>query len=83
MKIYMFKKTDVYKLLPNFNSFDPCNWNELKSLPLEVKKLINISKRHDLVFTEYNFMLSFNLEDKEANNKYYVMFIPNPKFNIK
>ena len=83
MKIYLFNTKDVIKKFPNFNPFMPSDWNELNELPKEVYELIDIAYKNDTVFTEYNFMLCFNLQDKETNNNNYVMFIPDPKFNIK
>ena len=80
----MFNTKDVIKRFPDFNPFTPSDWNESNELPMGVYELIDIAYKNDTVFTEYNFMLCFNLQDKETNssNGNYVMFIPDPKFNI-
>lgn len=84
MKIYLFEKSDVLKLIPEYNPFTFSDWNDnLDELPEEAYKLINIAISKDTVFTEFNFMLCFNLQDSETSNKNYVMFIPDEKFNIK
>jgi hypothetical protein len=82
MKIYMFKYSDVIKRFPEYNSFTASEWNELEKLPKKVIELITIAKRKDTVYTGYNFMLCFNLQDKETYHGDWVMFIPDPKFNV-
>lgn len=81
MLIYMFNYKDVLEKIPNYNEFILSEWNDLDELPKEVIELIEIAYKNDTVFTEYNFMLCFNLQDEETYHGDYVMFIPDEKFN--
>lgn len=84
MKIYMFNYKDVLKLFPEYvNSFEVSEWNELEELPKEVLELMKIAKEKDTVYNPYNFMLDFNLQDEGTYHGNWIMFIPNPKFNIQ
>jgi hypothetical protein len=78
----MFNYKDVLKKFPEFNAFTPSDWNALDALPKKVLELMTIAKKNDTVYTGYNFMLCFNLQDSETCHKNWVMFIPDPKFNI-
>jgi hypothetical protein len=82
MKIFMFNKNIVMEKIPDYNDFTFCDWNDMDELPEIAYELMEIAKIQDTVFTEYSFMLCFNLRDKETSNRNYVMFIPDPKFNI-
>lgn len=83
MKIYMFNNKDVYKIFPNYvTSFEVSKWNELDELPKEVLELMKIAKVNDTVYTPFNFMLDFNLQDEITNHRKWIMFIPDAKFNI-
>mgnify|MGYP005997124639 CR=1 FL=1 len=83
MDIYMIPLELVsldYK--EDLNGFLPSDWNELEKLPKEVLNYIEYCKKSDLVYTSYNFMLDFNLEQKTTKPSDYLMFIPDPKFKI-
>ena len=82
MYIYLAPHSEVFKP-GQFDEFAPSEWNEMEKLPNEAISLIEWAKDNDCVFTPYNFMLCFNLQDKETYHGDYVMFIPDPKFNIK
>lgn len=82
MKIYLFHYKYFYNLFPNIDPFEINEWNELDELPKEVIDLMKIAKENNTVYNPYNFMLDFNLQDKTSYCGDYVMFIPDPKFNI-
>lgn len=83
MKIFMFNYKDVYKFFPDYvNSFEVSEWNDLDELPKEVIELMKIAKRKDSVYTPENFMLDFNLQDEHTYHGDWIMFIPDPKFDI-
>lgn len=63
------------------DAFTISEWNELDVLPEEVIVLLRMCKDEDAVYTVDNFMLCFNMEDKETNNETYFMFIPDKKFD--
>ena len=75
----LFEAADLIKGL---NGFTPSEWNELDKLPNEALILIESAKENDRVYTPFNFMTDFNLNDPLTNSENYIMFIPDPKFNI-
>lgn len=77
MKIYMIPFSELYDRGIEFNSFTPSDWNEYEKLPDFVNDLMKYCEENDLVYTTYNFMLCFNLQDKETYHGDYLMFIPN------
>lgn len=80
MLIYLFSRKDVLDKIPNYDSFMFSKWNdELDKLPKELCELIKLSYENDMVFTEFNFMLCFNLKDSDIFNN-SIMFIPDEKF---
>jgi hypothetical protein len=83
MKIYIFPHIEVVKHFGHWDEFMFSDLNEKDELPDEVYELIEYAKENDLVFTEYNFMLCFNMQDTETYHGEYAMFIPDPKFKIK
>jgi len=82
MKIYMFDLFELAEIIPDFNGFTASEWNDLSELPKEVLKLMKEAKEKDRVYTIFNFMTDFNINDPLTNSENYIMFIPDPKFNI-
>ena len=82
MNIYIFPHTEIISRFGEWNDFMFSDMNEKEELPDEVYDLIEYAKENDLVFTEYNFMLCFNMQDSQTHHGDYTMFIPDPKFNI-
>ena len=83
MDIYMIPIElvhDDYK--EELNGFLPSEWNELNELPKEVLNYISFCKSADLVYNPYNLMLDFNINDECTKEEDYLMFIPDPKFNL-
>jgi hypothetical protein len=78
----MFPHREVRIMLKEWTSFTFSELNEKDVLPDEVLELVKYAKENDLVFTPYNFMLCFNMEDPETYHGDYEMFIPDPKFNL-
>ena len=81
-KIIMLNKKQVIKYFPNYNGFTPSEWNDLNELPKELTMLIKLAYFKNNVYNLNNFALDFNLNDTLTNNKNYIMFIPDSKFNI-
>ena len=83
IKIYMIPMEMVAEDFgEKLNGFLPSDWNELEQLPKEVLSYIQFCKDADLVYTPYNFMLDFNLENEETKAEDFLMFVPDPKFNL-
>lgn len=82
MNIYMLNRESVEASFPDYNDFMPSEWNELDELPAKVITLMELAKQQDCVFTGYNFMLCFNMGDRDTKRNNYIMFIPDPKFKM-
>lgn len=82
-QIYMISQTNMFEIMKgkSSSSFTCSEWNDLDILPDDVIVLLRMCKDEDAVYTLDNFMLCFNLEDKETNNETYFMFIPDKKFD--
>ena len=82
MKIYGLKIDDLIKIFPEYNPFTLSDLNEEEKLPKKFLNLLNKAKKDDMLHTEYNFMLCFNLNEQGTDNDEYHLFIPDPKFNL-
>lgn len=82
-QIYMISTNNMFEIMKgkSSNAFTCSEWNDLDVLPQDVITLLRMCKDEDSVFTLDNFMLCFNLEDRETNNETYFMFIPDKKFD--